>query len=83
MYSAEAPELISFRSVAGFFTMMRATRRPMRPKPLMPQGTADMEVGMVRAAAEPKARARITAENCTGQARSKGTKKAVRISKEY
>jgi hypothetical protein len=38
---------------------------------------------MVRAAAEPKARARITAENCTGQARSKGTKKAVRISKEY
>jgi len=35
----------------------------MRPKPLMPQGTADMEVGVVKAAAEPKARARITAEN--------------------
>jgi hypothetical protein len=35
----------------------------MRPKPLMPQGTADMEVGMVRAAAEPMARASTTAEN--------------------
>jgi hypothetical protein len=55
---------MSFRSVAGFFTMMRATRRPMRPKPLMPQGTADMEVGMVRAAAELMASARTTAENC-------------------
>lgn len=42
---------------------MRATRRPIRPKPLIPHGTADMEVGVFRAAAEPMARARITAEN--------------------
>lgn len=40
MYSGAAPVLISLRSVSGFFTMERATRRPMRPKPLIPVSTA-------------------------------------------
>lgn len=40
MYSGAAPVLISLRLVSGFFTMERATRRPMRPKPLIPVSTA-------------------------------------------
>lgn len=40
MYSGAAPVLMSLRLVSGFFTMERATRRPMRPKPLMPVSTA-------------------------------------------
>merc|ERR1719359_1653769 len=40
MYSLAAPELTSLRSMASDLAMMRATRRPMRPKPLMPPATA-------------------------------------------
>merc|ERR1719424_53176 len=40
MYSFAAPELMSLRSIASDLAMMRATRRPMRPKPLMPPATA-------------------------------------------
>merc|ERR1719506_2072399 len=40
MYSFAAPELTSLRSIASLLAMMRATRRPMRPKPLMPPATA-------------------------------------------
>merc|ERR1719201_2212629 len=40
MYSLDAPELTSLRSMASDLHMMRATRRPMRPKPLMPPATA-------------------------------------------
>lgn len=42
MYSGAAPVLISLRLVSGFLIMDRATRRPMRPKPLMPVST-DMD----------------------------------------
>merc|ERR1719242_2267396 len=38
--SFEAPEFTSLRSMASDLHMMRATRRPMRPKPLMPPATA-------------------------------------------
>ena len=40
MYSLAAPEFTSLRSIASDLAMMRATRRPMRPKPLMPPATA-------------------------------------------
>merc|ERR1719506_2318663 len=41
MYSFDAPELTSLRSIASDFLIMRATRRPMQPKPLMPPATGE------------------------------------------